>query len=170
MTTASKHPDAEASRLTTQRVWDEVVAASFAVLSYVTPSGAPRSCGVVYKALDRRLYVVTQQDSWKARHIGADGRVAVTVPVRRGGLLALLFPIPPATISFHGTATVHPPGTAQVRAIRQELMSLLPEQSQSSVSVIEVAPEGDFVSYGIAVSLQQMRDPAIARSRCPVTG
>ena len=45
--------------------------------------------------------------SWKARHVAASGRVAVTVPVRRGGLLSLLFPIPPATVSFHGTAVVH---------------------------------------------------------------
>ena len=67
---------------------------------------------MVYAADGRRLYVAVASDSWKARHIAASGRVAVTVPVRRGGLLSLLFPIPPATVSFHGTAIVHPASPA----------------------------------------------------------
>jgi hypothetical protein len=89
-----------ASRLTTERVWDELAKASFAVLSQVTGAGEPRSSGVVCKTVGGRLYVAVAPDSWKARHIGASRRVAVTVPVRRGGILSLVAPIPPATISF----------------------------------------------------------------------
>jgi hypothetical protein len=74
------------------------------VISYVTPSEEPRSSGIVYKAVGRRLYVVVAPDSWKARHIALSENVAMTVPVRRGGLLSLIMPIPPATISFHGAA------------------------------------------------------------------
>ena len=125
MTTVREHKQAEtgaaiAARLTSDQVWRALTRASFAVVSYVTPAGEPRSSGVVYAADGRRLYVAVAAGSWKARHIAASGRVAVTVPVRRGGLLALLFPIPPATISFHGAGRRHqgqpaPPGRPHAR-------------------------------------------------------
>jgi hypothetical protein len=158
-----------AAHLTTEQVWDKVAKGSFAVLSHVTPAGEPRSSGVVYRAVGRRLYVAVAPDSWKARHIAASRRVAVTVPVRRGGLLSLVAPIPPATVSFHGTAILHPADSPQVRPLLKELASLLPEERRASATVIEVLPEGAFVTYGVGVSLTQMRDPAAARARVPVT-
>src|SRR4029453_3632077 len=90
-----------AARLTTEQVWHQIAKGSFAVLSHVTPAGEPRSSGGVYKTVGRRLYIATAPDSWKARHIAAGGRVAVTVPVRRGGLLSLVLPIPPGHADFH---------------------------------------------------------------------
>ena len=107
-------------RLTSEQVWRAIARASFAVLSHVTPAGEPRSSGVVYKAAGRRLVVAVAPGRWKARHIAADGRVAVTVLVRRGGILSLVMPIPPATISFHGTAAVHPAGPPQARSLLDE--------------------------------------------------
>src|SRR5215208_6488703 len=158
-----------AARLTSEQVWHALSKASFAVLGYVTPAGEPRSSGVVYKTIGRRLYVAVAPDSWKARHIALNGRVAVTVPVRRGGILSLVAPIPPATVSFHATAILHPADSPQVRPLLKELASLLPEERQASATVIEVIPEGAFVTYGVGVSLTQMRDPAAARARVPVT-
>src|SRR5512132_2425671 len=79
-------------RLTSEQVWRAFARGSFAVLGCVTQSGEPRSSGVVYKVVGRRLYVVVGAESWKARHISASGRVAVTVPVRRGGFLSLVIP------------------------------------------------------------------------------
>jgi nitroimidazol reductase NimA-like FMN-containing flavoprotein (pyridoxamine 5'-phosphate oxidase superfamily) len=158
-----------AARLTNEQVWQQLAKASFAVLGYVTPAGEPRSSGVVYKSIGRRLYVAVASDSWKARHIAATRRVAVTVPVRRGGLLSLVAPIPPATVSFHGTAIVHPADSPQVHLLLKELASLLPEERQASACILEVIPEGCFVTYGVGVSLTQMRDPAAARARVPVT-
>jgi hypothetical protein len=105
------------TRLSSEEVWREVAKASFAVLSYVTPAGEPRSSGVVYKAIGRRLYVAVAPDSWKAKHVARTGWIAVTVPVRRGGILSLVAHIPPATISFHGTAKVHPAGSPRVRSL-----------------------------------------------------
>src|SRR5437762_2016296 len=81
--------DGQAVRLTAEQVWHALGKASFAVISYVTPSGAPRSSGVVYDTLGRRLFVAVAPDSWKVKHISISGQVAVTVPVRRGGLLSL---------------------------------------------------------------------------------
>ena len=129
MVTSSDHANASvganeaAPRLTTEQVWRQIDKASFLVLSHVTPAGEPRSSGVIYQSLDRRLYVAVAPDSWKAKHIAANPRVAVTVPVHRGGILALVAPIPPATINFHATAIVHPAGSME---IPKELSSLVP--------------------------------------------
>jgi hypothetical protein len=148
----------------TDRVWRDLARRSFAVLSYVTPTGQPRSSGVVYAVADRRLYVAVAVDSWKARHIAASGRVGVTVPVRRGGLMSLLLPIPPATISFHGTAVVHAAGTLD----NAPLAALVPPERRAVCRVVEIIPEGHFVTYGIGVPLMDMRVPARARARVPV--
>ncbi|MDP9234631.1 MAG: pyridoxamine 5'-phosphate oxidase family protein [Actinomycetota bacterium] len=156
-------------RLTSEGVWRAVSKASFAVLSYVTPAGEPRSSGVVYKTVAGRLYVAVSPDSWKARHITSSGQVAVTVTVRRGGFLSLVLPIPPATISFHGSAIVHPAGSPQLRSLLRELVPLLPTERRDSSSVIEVVPKGVFVTYGVGVSLAKMRDPSRARARLPVS-
>ena len=153
--------------LTAEQVWDEIARASFAVISYVTPAGEPRSSGVVYGVHAHRLYLVVASDSWKARHIRDGHQVAVTVPVRRGGLLSLLAPIPPATITFHARATVQPAGSLDIGSVSQRLESLLPKDRRGAV-VVELAPEGAFLTYGIGVSLMAMRDPATARAHVPV--
>ena len=155
--------------LTSEQVWRAVARASFAVLSHVTPAGEPRSSGVVYKASGRRMVVAVAPGSWKARHVAADGRVAVTVPVRRGGILSLVAPIPPATISFHGTAVVHPAGSPQARSVLDELGSLIPAERRSEACVIEIIPAGAFRTYGLGVSLRAMLNPAAAQARVPIT-
>ncbi len=153
--------------LSTEQVWQELAKASFAVVSYVTPAGEPRSSGVVYRAVDRRLYIAVAADSWKARHIAASGRVSLTVPVHRGGVLSLVLPIPPATVSFHASAKVHPAGSREALSRSKELGALLPPERRESACIVEVIPEGEFVTYGLGVSLMQMRTPATARARVP---
>jgi Pyridoxamine 5'-phosphate oxidase len=160
--------EAGADRLTSEQVWRAIAGASFAVVSYVTPGGEPRSSGVVYATAGRRLYAAVAPDSWKARHIAASGQVSVTVPVRRGGLLSLLLPIPPATVSCHGTAIVHPAGPVGASEAPDELAALLPAVRRASCCVLEIIPEGQFLTYGLGVSLTRMRSPADARARVPV--
>lgn len=157
-----------APHLTSEEVWRALAKASFAILAYVTPSGEPRSSGVVYKAIGRRLYVAVAPDSWKARHIAASGRVAVTVPVRRGGLMSLVVPIPPATISFHGAAIVHPADSPRGSSLLKDLGSLIPPERRVSGSVIEIVPEGEFLTYALGVPLRKMLDPAAAQARVAV--
>lgn len=154
-----------ASGLTSEQVWRQIAKASFAVVSYVTPAGEPRSSGVTYAVSRQRLYVVVAPDSWKARHIAAGERVAVTVTVRRGGILTLLMPIPPATVSFHGAAVVHPEGELEIPT---DLAKVVPAERLVASRIIEIVPEGYFVTYGLGVSLLQMRNPEIARARLPV--
>src|SRR6266511_3446505 len=122
-----------AARLTTEQVWSRAAKASFAVLGHVTPAGEPRSSGVVYKTVGRRLYVAV------------------------------------ATVSFHATAIVHPAGSLEVGSLSKELASLLPAERRASACIIEVIPQGAFLTYGLGVSLLKMRIPAAARARVPVT-
>lgn len=154
--------------LSPQQVWDAVRKASFAVLSHVTPSGEARSSGVVYRTVGRRMYVAVGPDSWKARHIRRNDRVAVTVLVPRGGILSLAVPIPPATISFHGTAVVHRADSADVRPVLEELAPLLPEGGRTAGFILEIEPESAFLTYGIGIPLMKMREPAVAQARVAV--
>ena len=154
--------------LSCSAVWRALEKASFAVVSHVCPSGEPRSSGVVYGVVDRRLYVAVAADGWKARQIANGQEVAVTVPVRRGAILSLLLPIPPATITFRATATVHPAGSLDVTSVSKDLAKLVPEERKESSVIIELVPKGRFLTYGIGVSLMEMRDPTLARATVPV--
>jgi hypothetical protein len=154
---------------TIEQVWREIEKASFAVVGYVTPSGEARSSGVVYKTVGKRLYFAVGPQSWKARHIAANKHVSVTVPVHRGGILALVAPIPPATISFHAAAIVHPAGSVSIDSLSKELESLLPAERRDNAVLIELIPEGRFLTYGVGVSLVDMQKPEIAEAVIPVT-
>lgn len=159
---------ASAPHLTAEQVWNELEKASFAVISYVTPKGKPRASGVMCAAVGRRLYVVTAPDSWKARQISDGDEVAVTVPIRRGGMLSLVAPIPPATVSFHARATVHPAGSVSIESVSKKLASLLPRE-RATGCLLELVPDGNFLTYGLGVSLQAMAKPAVALAHVPVS-
>jgi hypothetical protein len=155
----------ETSRLTGRRVWTELEHRSFAVLSHVTPAGEPRSTGVVYTIDGHRMFVIVGRDSWKARHIAADPHVSVTVPIRRGGLLSLVVPIPPATVSFAGTALVR---TGEILSELPELAAATPPERRADCAVLEIRPTGHYLTYGVGVPLLRMRDPRRSRARVPV--
>ena len=154
--------------LTVEEVWRTIVRGSFVIVSHVTPAGEPRSSGVMYTAAGGRLYLVTAPDSWKARQIADGSLVAVTIPVRRGGVLSLVAPIPPATVSFTARATVHPAGSMRIEAVSPRFAKLLPADHRDGC-VIELAPQGTFVTYGLGVSLRDMRNPALASARVPMS-
>lgn len=169
------HPEqsqsaAPTTTLTSEHVWREIDGASFAIVGYVTPAGEPRSSGVVYKSADKRLYVVVARTSWKARHIAANSHVSVTVPVRRGGIIALVAPIPPATISFHAKALVHPAGSVKTESLSKQLESLVSADRRDAAVLIELIPEGRFVTYGIGISLMDMQKPELAEAVVPIGG
>jgi hypothetical protein len=159
---------AGAALVSSEVVWHALAKASFAVVGHVNAAGEPRSSGVVYGVADRRMYIAVAADGWKARQIVTGQEVAVTVPVRRGGILALLVPIPPATITFHARATVHPAGSLDIGSVSKELSKLVPEARKAGSCVIELVPEGRFLTYGIGVSLMDMANPARALARMPV--
>jgi hypothetical protein len=124
--------------------------------------------GVVYVIETRHFYCAVAPDSWKARQISDGQDLAVTVPVRRGGLLSLVAPIPPATVSFHARAIVHPAGSLDIGSSSPKLQLLLPKDRREA-TVLELVPEGSFLTYGIGVSLKAMLDPVVARAHVPIT-
>ena len=156
------------SRLTNE-VWRDIGKQSFAVLSHLDDAGEPRSSGVVYALVDHRIFVAVAPDSSKGRHLKTGDRVSITVPVRRGGLLSLLFPIPPATISFHASVTMHPAGSITRSVLPDKLQRLLPDADGSPMCILELAPEGRFLTYGVGVSLMDMRNPEIAGAHVPTS-
>ncbi len=63
---------------------------------------------------------------------------------------------------------MHPASTLQTGTLLERLGSLLPRERRGSAAVIEIVPEGAFVTYGIGVPLREMRDTVLARARVPV--
>jgi hypothetical protein len=156
--------------ISSELVWRQIGAASFAVLSYVTERGEPRSSGVSYATVGRRLYVAVAPDSWKARQIETDQLISVVVPIRRGGLLVFLMPIPPATVSFRARVRVRPMGSIDVETTSSALAHALRELRHTSNVILELLPQGRFLTYGVGVSLLAMRDPALAQGSVPTNG
>ena len=155
--------------VTTNTVWSALSGNLFAVLSWVTPQGTARSAGVVYLVRDGRLLIGTDAGSWKARYIRANPNVSLTATfTRRIPLIPWIRP-PDATITFHGKARVIEPVDVDPVLLR-ELEKGMAEDSErvANSSMIEVTPEGDFVTYGIGVSLLAMRDPRKAQGRAPI--
>lgn len=171
---AAEHAGSAAGRaasgapVSSATVWKALARASFAVVGHVNGTGAPRSSGVVYGVSDQRLYIAVAADGRKAREIATGQEVSVTVPVRRGGVLALLLPIPPATITFRARATVHPAGSLDIGSLSKDLEKLVPESRKTGSCILELVPEGRFLTYGIGVSLMAMANPALALARVPV--
>lgn len=51
----------------------------------------------------------------------------------------------------------------------KDLAKLVPEERKAGSCIIELVPEGRFLTYGIGVSLKDMRDPARARASVSVS-
>ena len=65
------------------------------------------------------------------------------------------------------SAIVHPAGSFDVATISRELESLLPADRRRSSVLIELVPDGRFVTYGIGVPLMDMRSAEVARAVVP---
>jgi hypothetical protein len=155
--------------ISTDLVWAEIETHRFAVLSYVTPKAEARSAGVVYIVRDRKLYMRARTDSWKARHIRLNPRVALNVTIPKRIPFIPWIKIPAATIALNGAARVIAAEDADPEVI-EALTRAIPDHSElvAQISIIEVEPTGHILTYGVGVPLLAMRDPKTARSRVPV--
>lgn len=156
-------------KLNSDEVWDALEKNLFAVLGMVTERGEARTVGVVYVVRDHKLYVATDRESWKARHIAQNPHVSLTVPIDKRIPVAPWVKIPAATITFCGQARILP-GDETPDDLLQVLfrgMETDPEKVANSY-IIEIVPEKDFITYGVGVSLMTMRDPKKSRGRAPV--
>jgi len=150
-------------------VWNEIEKRSFAVLSYVNPKGQARSSGIVYVAIDRVLYVRVAKDSWKAKHILRNPHVALNVTIAKRVPFMPWIKIPDATIAFSGTARVIPMSDLDPKLLETLTGQLIEQHGTIAENcMIEIRPAGHFATYGVGVSLLDMRDPQKARGRAPV--
>ena len=155
--------------ITRELVWNEIERRHFAVLSYVTPASEARSAGIVYVVINHKLYIRVAADSWKAKHIRLNSKVALNVTIHKSVPLMPWIKIPQATIAFKGTAAV-----IEAAGADEQLLSALRTATGhdgpdlAELSVLEVTPAGHFLTYGVGVSLLDMRDPEKARGRVAV--
>lgn len=155
-------------QLSSEQVWQAIEKELFAVVGMVTSRHEARTAGVVYVVRDRKLYVATGADTWKARHIAANPSVSVTIPIAKRIPIMPWMKIPAATITFAGTARI----LAAKDAPRELLAAIFRGMADDAKMIaesclIEITPIKDFVTYGVGVSLMQMRDPEQARGRAP---
>lgn len=153
----------------TEIVWQAIQKELFAVLGMVTPQNESRTVGIVYLVRDGKLYIGTRLTSWKTRHIQNNPQVSLTIPIAKRIPIAPWVKIPQATISFSGQARIMPGHTADPDLLHLVFRHKADDQDFIQEScLIEVVPEGDFITYGIGIPLIQMRHPELARGRASV--
>jgi hypothetical protein len=151
------------------QVWQELRKELFAVLGMVSASGEARTAGVVYIVHDRKLYIATKKTAWKTRHIQHNPHVSLTVPIARRIFFMPWIKIPAATITFSGTARVLDASAVSGEVLRALFRGLEQNPAEmETAAIVEVEPAGEFVTYGVGISLMQMRFPDKARGRAPI--
>lgn len=146
--------------VTAEQVWKHLRKASFMVVGMVTARSQARTVGVVPHVHEGELWYASLATEWKVRHVRANPAVSVTAPIQRG-----IGPIPPATITFAGTARIlDDAGQVPPPVVKALTRGLKHDASVPSVFVA-IAPAGDFITYGIGTTLWGMLDTEKARGR-----
>lgn len=153
---------------TTEQVWEAIDRAFFGVIAFVNGRGDPRTAGVSYTVDGRSLYISTDRDSWKVRHIAANPNVSMTVTIPKRVRFLPFIKVPAATITFKGDAEI-----LGVGDIDPTIFERLPRGSETdpqalaSTAIIRVVPHGDFVTFGIAMPITRMANHEAAHGRAP---
>ncbi|MEZ4862787.1 MAG: pyridoxamine 5'-phosphate oxidase family protein [Caldilineaceae bacterium] len=156
-------------QLTSEQVWQEIEKNLFAVIGMVTSQEEARTVGVVYVAHAGKLYIGTQKAAWKVKHIAQNPHVSLTVPIAKRIPLLPWIKIPAATITFSGEAKVLEQSEVNAEILQKLYHDVVKDEKAMAEScVIEVTPQGDFITYGVGIPLMQMRFPNKARGRAAV--
>ena len=151
------------------QVWEEINKQLFGVLGMVTANGEARTVGIVYVEDDGKLYISSQKQAWKVRHIAQNSHVSLTVPIHKRIPFLPWIKIPAATITFSGEARLLVYDEVSDSVIQKLFRGMeFSQEEQDNLSIIEVMPVGNFITYGVGVSLSEMRDPQKARGRVAV--
>ena len=154
--------------LTTEQVWKALDRSFFGVLAFANRDGHPRTTGVCYTVEGRSLYVSTDKGMWKVRHIAANPNVSMTVTLPKRVPFLPFIKVPAATITFRGEAQI-----LEVDDIDPAVFKRLPRGNERDPAVLEgtavirIIPRGEFVAYGIAMPIMQMRKHEEAHGRAP---
>jgi hypothetical protein len=158
-----------ALQLTTEHVWNELKKELFAVLGMVNAKGEARTIGIVYIVHDHKLFISTEKEAWKTRHVQGNPHVSITVPIAKRIPILPWIKIPAATITFSGMAKV-----LEAKNVQGDILHLLfhgletNQEMLATTAVLEIEPLGEFVTYGIGIPLIQMSQREKARGRAPV--
>lgn len=157
------------AQLTAAQVWAELGRQLFGVVGFVTARGEARTAGIAYVVRDRKIYFCTETDAWKTKHLRGNSSISMTVPVPRRVPFMPWIRIPPATITFSGTARVLTLVDVPAEIPDTLMNDLKPkEELREHSSVVEITPRGEFVTYGIGVPLKTMLVPQEAGGRVAV--
>ena len=63
---------------------------------------------------------------------------------------------------------MHPAGSVSIEKVPKKLASQLPKERRSAGCLLELAPKGNFLIYGLGVSLPDMAKPEAALAHVPV--
>jgi len=157
--------------LNAQSVWQEMEKQVFAVLGMVTAKGEARTVGIVYVIHGRTLLISSGKSAWKVRHIAQNPHVSLTIPIHKRIPVMPWIKIPAATITFSGEAAILAPADLPAETLNPLFRGMeLDPNFLADTAVIQVKPVGEFITYGVGVSLMDMRQPEKARGRVLVTG
>ncbi len=131
----------------------------------VTAHGQSRTVGIVYVVDDRKLYIGAQTTAWKTKHIMQNPHVSLTIPIARRVPLLPWIKVPATTITFSGTAKILPREKVGVGLLNKLYRH---DEGRAEWCAIEVTPQKDFITYGVGISVLQMRFPERSRARAPV--
>lgn len=151
---------------TTEQVWEALDEAFFGVLAFVNRDGHPRTTGVCHVVDGRSLYISSDNDTWKVRHIAANPNVSMTVTVPKRVPFLPFIKVPAATITFRGEAQL-----LEVDGVAESVFKRLPcgrnpdPDVVGRTAIIRVIPRGEFVTYGIAMPITRMRKHEEAHGR-----
>lgn len=153
-----------------EMVWQEIEKQLFAVLGMVTANQEARTVGIVYLVDEYKLYIGTSKKAWKTRHIQQNPNVSLTIPIPKRIPIMPWIKIPSATISFSGKAQVLDLDNIPDDLLYRIYRGLeIDEAFRQEAVVIAVEPVGEFITYGVGVSLMTMRTPEKARGRAAVS-
>ncbi len=159
------------AQINKRQVWQEINKQLFSVLGMVTPNGEARTVGIVYVEDDGKLYISSQKQAWKVRHIAQNPHVSLTVPIHKRIPFLPWIKIPAATITFAGAAQLLNYDQTSSSTIQKLFRGMeFSAEERDKLAIIEVTPVGNFITYGVGVSLSEMRDPQMARGRVAVNG
>ena len=157
------------TQIPSEKVWQTLEKQIFAVLGMVTTKGEARTAGIVYAVHNQQLYISTQKQAWKTRHIIQNPCVSLTIPIHKTIPFMPWIQIPAATITFSGQATVQDAEKISPDILHKLFRGLERDSATlQNTAVITVRPTGEFITYGIGVSLMDMRFPEKARGRAQI--
>ena len=120
---------------------------------------------MVYVVDNNKHCMGAETAAWKTKHTTRNRHVSMTIPIPRRVPFLPWIRVPAATITFSSTARILERDEIGAVLLRR----LCRHDDGREGCAIEVTPEKDFITYGVNISVLQMRHPGKSRGRTPDT-